>query len=286
MFKSITTFIQDKYWKLKSAPRCALAQTKNLLNQHHYHLLSETELKATRISDTAFIFGSGYSINNITPAQWRYIAQHNTVSFREFPRQNFIRADYHITGEVDFLEPYAQHIRENLHYQNTIFIVQKGWSAYMGNNLIGKKLLLPNARIFRFRRIGRSQYIPPSNSFSTGIVHGFNSSLSVTNFAYLMGWKHIVLAGIDLNDKRYFWLKPDETRAYEKKGMGITYQSVFTNADQIVPLFEYWTKILSEERVQLYTLNPKSLLADVMPIYQIPQEAASTAHQTSPDTNA
>ena len=101
-----------------------------------------------------------------------------------------------------------------------------------------------------------------------------------------MGWKHIVLAGIDLNAKRYFWLKPDETRAYEKKGMGITYQSVFTNADQIVPLFEYWTKILSEERVQLYTLNPKSLLADVMPIYQIPQEAASTAHQTSPDTNA
>ncbi|MBT5831548.1 MAG: hypothetical protein HOH77_15270 [Candidatus Latescibacteria bacterium] len=220
--------------------------------------------------------GSGYSINNITADQWAYISQHNTISFREFPRQNFVRADYHLTGEIDFVEPYAEHICKNPHYKDTIFAVQKGWLAHQANQLIGKRLLPSKAPMFRFHRCGRSQHIPPSKNFSDGLVQGFNSSFSVTNFAYVMGWKHIVLSGIDLNDKRYFWLGQNETRAYETKGMGITYESVFTNADHIVPLFKYWTETLSKQGVQLYTLNPKSLLADVMPIYKISDQSKPT----------
>lgn len=284
MLKALKGLSQRTYWQMKVSPICAYAWLINNLSQKNYHLLSETELKKTRTSDTAFIFGSGYSINNITPNEWTHISEHNTISFREFPRQNFVRADYHVTGEIDFIEPYADRICKNPFYQNTNFIVQKGWSAHGANMLIGKRLLPPKASIFRFYRCGRSQHTAPSQSFSNGLVHGFNSSFSVTNFAFLMGWKHIVLAGIDLNDKRYFWLNPEETRTYEKSG--ITYQSVFTNADQIVPLFGYWTEVMSKLGVQLYTLNPKSLLADVMPVYQIPQEATSTAQQTCPNTNA
>jgi hypothetical protein len=275
MLKGLLGLSKRVYWQITATPLRAHAYLINALSQNHYHHLSETELKKTRTSDTAFIFGSGYSLNNITPNEWAYISQHNTVSFREFPRQNFVRADYHITGEIDFIEPYAEHICQNPYYKNTTFVVQKGWSAHQANRLIGKRLLPRNASMFRFYRLGRSQHIAPSQSFSDGLVQGFNSSFSVTNFACIMGWKHIVLAGIDLNDKRYFWLKHDETRAYEKKGMGITYESVFTNANQIVPLFAHWTEVLSKLGVQLHVLNPKSLLAGVMPVYQISEKLAS-----------
>ena len=73
---------------------------------------------------------------------------------------------------------------------------------------------------------------PYSRSFNSGIVHGFGSVISVVNIAYLMGWKHIVLVGIDLYDHRYFYLPPNETRAVEKRGL--TYKSPFPQSNQIV----------------------------------------------------
>ena len=47
--------------------------TRGGLGRCAYSTLTEVELRARRRSDTVFVFGSGYSLNDITPAGWRHI---------------------------------------------------------------------------------------------------------------------------------------------------------------------------------------------------------------------
>src|SRR5204863_4576261 len=63
-------------------------------------VLDEAALRRTRRSETAFVFGSGASINDIAPAEWARIAAHDVISFSYFPRQRFVRIDYHVVGEI------------------------------------------------------------------------------------------------------------------------------------------------------------------------------------------
>ena len=257
--------LQRWWWWWQAAPRCAAAVTRNALRQRRYHVLSRDALGATRTSDTVFVFGSGYSLNEINPVEWAAMARHNTISFREFPRQRWIRADYHLTAEVDGLDQYARRIRENPLYAHTIFVVQSGWSAFNGNNLIGRVLLPPAARVFRFRRTARGRDASPSRSFEAGLVHGDSSVFDAVNFAVLMGWRDIVLVGIDLYDKRYFWLPPDERRAYEKAGT--TLDGPFSSAESIVDMMSRWRHELEADRIRLSIFNPRSLLAGPLPVW-------------------
>ena len=257
--------IRNAAWWLAAAPACAAAVVRNAVGRRHYRELSEARLRATRTSDTVFIFGSGSSLNEITPSEWNAIAAANTISFRDFPRQSFVRADYHLTGEVDDLDEYAARLRENPRYAETVFVVQAGWKAYMGNNLIGRRLLRDRASVFRYRRVARGRYAPPSRSFEEGLVHGFGSLIGVVNFAYLMGWQDIVIAGVDLYDKRYFWLPPDTARTYEKAGMKI--DSQFINSARIVGMLGQWRQIFASEGVRLTVYNSRSLLTAALPVY-------------------
>jgi hypothetical protein len=263
-------------WACRNAPTCAAAIVRNAVGRRSYVELSESDLLATRNSETVFIFGSGASLKDIASDEWRAIAARaNTISFREFPRQSFIRADYHVTGEVDDLDDYSARIRNNPLYSQTVFVVQGGWPAYKGNNLIGRRLLPKAARVFRYRRTARGRYAPPSRAFRGGLVHGFGSIVGVVNFAYLMGWRTIVLAGVDLYDKRYFWLPNDEMRSYEKPG--VTISSRFVGADDMVSMLGRWRALLAQDGVELFVYNPRSLLAATLPVYQRPPTQLSNA---------
>jgi hypothetical protein len=241
------------------------AYALGLLGRRAYRSLSADELRASRRSDTVFVFGSGRSLVDITPDEWARIAEHDTFSLREFPRQQFVRADYHMTGEVDFLDEYAQRIRDNPRYADTVFLVQGGWRGSHGNELIGRRLLLPGASVFRFRRTSRARYSPPSRRFDDGIVHGFNSIISATNLAILIGWRRIVLTGVDLYNKEYFWLPPGETRTYEQPE--ITAESLFTSAHATIDLLRRWHDLLEPEGTELRVYNPRSLLAEHLGVF-------------------
>jgi hypothetical protein len=229
-----------------------------------YRSLSERELRATRRSDTVFLFGSGRSLLEIPPDEWARFAEHDTVSFREFPRQSWIRADYHVSAEIDRLDEYASHIRGNPRYSDTVFVVQRGWLAELPNRLVGEGLLPAGARVFRYRRVSRWRYSEPSRTPSR-LVHGFSSGTSVANFAIAMGWRQIVLVGVDLYDHRYFWLDGDERRPYEKAGVGAG--DAFATGAAIVDMLGRWHDLLRPEGVSLEVYNPRSLLAERLPVF-------------------
>lgn len=228
------------------------------LGRRHYRMLSEAELRAARTSDTAFVFGSGRSLVEITNEEWEGIARCNVISLREFPRQQWVRADFHVTSEVDFLDEYAERIHGNPLYTKTVFVVQDGFRAQRGNELIGRRLLRDGARVFRFRRASRGAYAPPSRTPRV-LVHGHNSIFDSTNLAFALGYRRIVLVGADYYNKEYFWLAEGETRTYEPEGIVAT--AAWGPTDLIVSMMGEWSRTLAAEGVELCVWNPRSLLA-------------------------
>jgi hypothetical protein len=248
----------------KPLARLTYLYVRDRLGRRRYDGLGERELLATRSSDIAFVFGSGRSLVEIEPQEWEAMARANTISLREFPRQRWIRADYHLTSEVDFVDEYARRLHENPLYADTIFVLQEGFRAERPNEIVGRGLLPPGARVFRYRR-RRSRTALPSRRLADGLVHGSSSVFDATNFAYAMGYRRIVLVGVDLYNKEYFWLPPGELREYENPAVkGV---DSFVGAEAIVELMTRWHAALAQDGVELSVYNPRSLLADRLPIY-------------------
>jgi hypothetical protein len=245
--------------------RHAYAYALDRVGRSAYRLLTDEELLATRVHDTAFVFGSGRSLLEICEEEWEHIAHAGTISFREFPRQRWIRADYHLTSEIDFIDGYAARLRENPLYDQTVFVVQGGFRAEAGNTLVGRHLLKPGSRVYRFRRRSRGVSAQPSRRLADGLVHGYSSLFDAVNLAYLLGFRQIVLAGVDLYNKEYFWLPAGEARTYEKGP--IRASDPFAGARAIVEMMGGWHDILAAEGVELLVQNPRSLLAERLPVF-------------------
>ena len=244
--------------------------------RHHY-CLTVDELLKSRKSDTVFIFGSGYSLNELSETEWREMARHNTIGFNWFVRQNFIRVDYHLFREVSgsdtdpavwkpAIKEYADLLKNSPHYENSVMVIQGGYKALNGNRLISMRLLSRDTRIFRFHNNSRSIYKPPSKNISEGLVHGTSTLIDVVNLAYSLGWKNIVLVGVDLYDRRYFWLGNEETRNCDKTRQA-SHKQTHNTANRLIPFLGQWRELMEREGIQLSVYNPKSLLADVMPVY-------------------
>jgi hypothetical protein len=253
-----------RHWRPGHVRRLAAAWLRDRRGRRAYRLLSEDELRAARRSDTAFVFGSGRSLVEITTEEWARIAEHDTISLREFPRQRWVRADFHLTGEVDELDAYARRIRENPLYVGTVFVVMGGFLAHMGNELIGRRLLPAGARVFRFRRRSRWGYAPPSRN-PRELVHGPNSIFDAVNLAYALGYARIVVAGADYYNKEYFWLDPGEARPYEP---GVDAAAPWPQTEQVVEMMRRWRAVMNADGVELLVHNPRSRLVDALPVFR------------------
>lgn len=244
--------------------------------RRHYRFLDEAGLRASRKSETVFIFGSGSSLNDLGPADWNLFEQHDTIGFNWFVRQSFVRTDYHIVRGVPAddlrpaswrpaLESYFGYAEKNLRYDGAIFVVHTGWNAINGNRAIGLALLPTDRPVFLYRsRLGQREF---SWSFADGLAHPNSTLEDAVNFAVLAGWTRIVLVGVDLYDRRYFWLAPDETRP-EDIARGAASDQPHSRAESgMVETLGQWTEELRERGIELTVHNPLSLLARVMPVF-------------------
>jgi hypothetical protein len=243
-----------------------------------YRFVGPDELAARRRSDTVFVFGSGASLNDIPLDEWRAIAAHDTFGFNWFVHERFVRCDFHlIRGIPDTdvdprvwrpqLAEYFRLVATNPCFAGTAFLVQGGFRAINGNRALGYRLLPRDRPVLRWRSRRSPLDAPPSRSFGEGLVHGHSTLQDAVNAAYLLGWRKIVLAGVDLYDRRYFWLPPDETRSLDvARGAdaGSTHSRATTG---MVATLGRWGEWLAAEGVALEVLNPQSLLAEVLPVH-------------------
>jgi hypothetical protein len=230
-----------------------------------YRLLTEDDLRATRTSDTVFVFGSGGSLRDISDDEWRRIADHNTVAFSHFHRQTWVRVDYHMIAEVNDIEATARSFRTNPRYRDTVYLVMRGPQAAASNEMVARRLFPKGARLVRYRRVARGRTVPPSSSFEAGLAHGTNSVLDVVNFALLMGWTTVVLAGVDLYNRAYFFDQPAAGSA------PVPNEAPFAQSRQVIEMLGLWRSWADARGIQLYIHDARSLAAEVLPVYAGPQ---------------
>lgn len=250
---------------------------RSIIGERAYAVLDEQSLRALRRSETVFVFGSGASLNELTSEEYRAFEQHDTIGFNWFVREPFVRCDYHVIREINprdldplFWKPalseYTGFIRDNPRYAETVFVVQKGLRAIEANRVVGYRLLPDGARIVRFRTLGGRR--EPSRSFASGLARNYATLEETVNFAYLVGWRRIVLVGVDLYDRRYFWLAPDETRPGDV-ARGASSSDPHAQAHTgLVEQLGRWGEGFRAEGVSLEVYNPRSLLARVLPVYR------------------
>ncbi len=257
------------------------------IGRRRYLTLDEAGVRAARRSETVFVFGSGYSLNDISADEWSALALHDTFGFNAFYHQRWLRVDFHVLrggvyGELRWRVHAAEVQRAlsvNPHFTQTIFFLQEDYSGYFTSQLIGYGLLPPGARVFRYRTAREPGL--PTRSFAEGVRHAPGTLSDVVNCAYLLGWKEIVLVGVDLYDSRYFWLDSDQTLAYDptvgtlvpaavNNTRGIRYDGTHNTARSgIIDQMAAWAAVMAEDGVRLSVYNPRSLLADVLPVYEL-----------------
>jgi hypothetical protein len=256
--------LRSARWAASSfEPRHAVASTawwmREPLGRQAYRALSEEELLGTRRSDTAFVFGSGASLQDIDGETWQRIAEFDTVAFSHFHRQRWVRVDYHLVVEAVSADETAASIRSNPMYADTIFGMAKGWIAHAPNELVARRLLPAGARLFRWRRIGRGRVAPASASLGRGLVHGDGSIQDAVNFALVMGYRRVVVAGADLSGTRYFWMPP----ADDDVGEPVRWQQAAT----VVASMKLWREQAAADGVELFVYDGRSALAEALPVF-------------------
>jgi hypothetical protein len=113
------------------------AWLRNLINRGRYTNLSDEQAVRARTSDTVFVFGSGYSLNSISAAEWAHIRQHDVFGFNAFYYERWIPVRFHllrggIYGELrwrGFAGEVVDAIRSNPLYRDTVFVVGCGISG-------------------------------------------------------------------------------------------------------------------------------------------------------------
>lgn len=272
------------------------AWRKERRNRSAYQVLNEAETRAARKSDTVFIFGSGYSLNDISPDEWRHFEAHDTLGFSGFIYEKWIRVDYHLirawvevkAGVFNWrahAQQFTDILNANVLFCDTILILQGEYLAQFCNALIGYGFLRPGTRLFRYATARGTKV--PTRRLGDGLCHTVGTLSDAVNFAYCLGWKNIVLVGVDLYDSRYFWLKSNETldvddatgvlMSAEVNIRGRRFDQAHNTAcNGAVQIMDEWRRVFERNGVRLSVYNPRSLLVDVLPVYAHPP-ARSTA---------
>jgi hypothetical protein len=237
-----------------------------------------------------YIFGSGYSLNSISDMQWRKIRNTgDTLSFNDFYYSKFIDLDYYIFREVDskHFKRLPRFLRVRL---NSIFNISKIKSIHdliSGNStmkqtkylfLCDKKsgiallyymLFRSSINLFGFFSNPYDRTINwPISETPLNITHGAATLLDAINIGYIMGYTELVLCGVDLYDRNYFYLEKDETRDFDKN-KGYTARDIHNTSHHIIETLSLWKPELYKRGVKVSVLNEKSLLNSVFDIYNL-----------------
>lgn len=190
-------------------------------------LLETLDLTPLKSSDTVFILGSGWSINEIGDERWKVIGRHDSIAMNFWPAHAFVPRIYlfeylsRTPGyEVmfDALQGLMRLRAED--YRNTVKIVSElqGWDSrqpileipqtfrrnlYVGYSA-GVVARSERELIAGLRYLRRQGIFEPGNHIAWHFKYG-GSVIAAISLAARMNYRRIVLCGIDLGKAEYFY---------------------------------------------------------------------------------
>jgi hypothetical protein len=189
-------------------------------------LMESLHLQRLRNSETLFVLGSAWSINDISEERWRVIGRHDTVGFNFWPAHSFVPRFFvfeslaykdHSTAYDAFLpllerrsEAYSKTIKfvtdvRPLGPRQLIFdldgsIKENLFVGYTAP-VIARNEREMEAGIRYMKSLGA---FTPRDNVAWLFKYG-GSVIAMMSLAILMGYKRIILCGIDLGKQDYFY---------------------------------------------------------------------------------
>lgn len=238
--------------------------------------ITTSNLRMKKSSDTLFVFGTGSSLKKISKKNWDRIKKFDSIGINYTILLKKIHFTYQINRELHTsnkkeIRKQVKIIKNNKFLRNTVFLFPSGftcsytnWIFSLGNWNRRNLFYLFNTNII---------YKLPLGSLETGLIHRMGTITDAISFGYFMGYKKIILAGVDLYDRKYFYTSGNKTsitfgQNVEFDNRGKTVMDKHQTADNgIIPLMENWRSYLNKKKVQLLVYNKKSLLTKVLKIY-------------------
>lgn len=174
-------------------------------------------------SDTVFILGSGESINDLTKQDWNYIKEHNIIGLN-YSFVHPIIPDYHLMEMIplkEMQEFFCQSTKERYKDVDMFFqykhIIKSGFKlkdykhqkrAYAHVPHLFPTIYDDILEMY-FLELKRKKNI----TFSELVHHNSHIGCAVM-FAQILGYKNIVMLGIDLNGGDYFTNSKTQSKVF------------------------------------------------------------------------
>jgi hypothetical protein len=174
-------------------------------------------LKGHRKTDTVIFYGCGYSINDISREDWDILKQYDSMSLNWFMYHDFIVPKFYYRGENSgrvFGQKWKKLFNEKRQmYKDTIFLTKLNKDLDLENVGVKRAYVLKFQPSFNKRMVKRMGMERAYEKSLKGFkimsdklyFFGRSTVCPLLVLLYQMGYKEIILYGIDLSDRRYFW---------------------------------------------------------------------------------
>lgn len=272
----------------------------NKLSKGQYKIATFNNLHDYKTSDTLFILGTGSSINSISNSQWKLIREHDSIGLNLFLAHPFIPTFYHLEftplllkyfekwkSIKDFDFKKTSFINFSLHLDEGKNISDYVFSKHTYFSVPRRPYTHQNKKAFI--KILNKYYAKNAYKENNVYLHHKGSLTVALSIGVLLGYKNIILHGVDLNNSNYFYEDqvkfPDiigqDARDYleiRKKVLireGKWSDVHETNNKKITPISFtipefiqlYYENVLNELDVKLFIGNKSSALYPYLPYY-------------------
>jgi hypothetical protein len=247
----------------------------------------ETVPKRFKTSDTVFILGSGPSVNDFAKEQWEHISKHDSIGLNWWPLHDFVPTYYYTNYPRDprifkrFARTLGPKIKRD--YGDTLFLVSGDRARCRGiHPRVFPDIFPDNANLcfYAYPKPIRFENEPKHADFADGVFHRGALTLAL-DLMLKIGYRNVVLVGIDLNDRSHFYDKrPEMAWQFETGYRGgdspeevkrIPSVSEETSGKRKLPLSEYMGVVnefhFEPNGLKLFTTSQKSKLPDTIPFY-------------------
>lgn len=174
------------------------------------------KLSKYRKADTVVLLGSGSSIKRITPAQWKIIRDCDTLALNNWVYHPTFVPDFYMIEckHYDFQIVQRRLAQKREQYKDCRFIFPVKKKVRLKNRPpVWLREVVPwDASIFEYHAVLRD---PKRRSKAVNanykphprmLTKSYDASLTLAlELLWVMGYKTIVLCGVDLKDSYYFW---------------------------------------------------------------------------------
>ncbi len=268
-----------------------IVSQKKIINSLSIGKNLDEEIKKYKKSDTLFIFGCGPSINEISEDDFKKISKYDSIGFNLFALKkfkttfyawqsysinwlNFLKNNQKYFNEMPLLLRFGSHSNTKDMESNLSFLKEHNIYYMHEFPIVSASTIKPSLLMEFSRDLGILEF----NRISK-LIPKFKTSIGIfMPFAYQMGYKKIVLCGIDLKETSSHFYDTSEYKNELSKYQynKVNYQntekyftdrnfSKYITEDYVYSMRDHFKR---ENNVETFVFSKSSILYPNIPLYK------------------